>query len=486
MNRLLIARINKASIITFMHAFEPSIWWAKLTMDADEKAASFWVTNFGGDLSDFNERPLNITSVVSGINQYSKVTSIAEMYNQDKSFYWDNTNQIIYIRHNNPWFIYSPITAGVSRTFADKVQYESSGFPTEYTEDLDTTLILDSVDISQSIDPQEYGIFRYDNIDLEINNYDGRYDDINEESAGQGMEILFGVSEGEITESDMSIVRSGYVQSFEFDGDILKVSGRDKRKKWSDKINTKTFNSTDYPNIDDRNYDKRIPICVGKCYNVPCIRVNTSTTEFMFSTNSYGDMISVDQVYVDGVANAHTGTETDGTFLVTGYTSGTVTADVTGVDKGNDVEKILWLLEEFQGLAFIPSNFNTGEINIAKTDAKTGGLYIGTGGEKLDKVIERLLNNMGGWLFQQGDVFTIRVFDDERESVREILQDEIVGTVRRSYNEDEFVSSVTTLYKKDEKEKDFYVDYNDTKEDEAVRNQYRLNNKEIETTLSII
>jgi hypothetical protein len=90
---------------------------------------------------------------------------------------------------------------------------------------------------------------------------------------------------------------------------------------------------------------------------------------------------------------------------------------------------------------------------------------------------------MGGWLFQQGDVFTIRVFDDERESVREILQDEIVGTVRRSYNEDEFVSSVTTFYKKDEKEKEFYVDYNDTKEDEAVRNQYRLNNKEIETTL---
>ena len=63
------------------------------------------------------------------------------------------------------------------------------------------------------------------------------------------------------------------------------------------------------------------------------------------------------------------------------------------------------------------------------------------------------------------------------------MQDEIIGTVRRSYNEEEFVSSVTTYYKKDEKEKEFYTFYDDSKEDEAVRNQYRLNDKEIETTL---
>lgn len=482
MNRLLIARISKATTILFMHCYQPGIWFARLTMSADDKALSPIVA-LGGNLDDISEAPIEIGSVISGVNQYTPVTSIAEMYLQEYSFFWDNGNQTIYIRFDNPWFTFKPITGGIIRTFADKVQYDGSGFATPYTESLDTTLILDSVDISQSIDPQEYGIFRYDDISLEIDNSDGRYDSMNDTSAGQVLEILFGVSETEITESDMKVARSGFVESFAFNGNSLKVSGRDKRKKWSKKINTETFNATDYPSLDDRNYDKRLPLCIGQCFNVPCVRVNTGTTQFMFTSDAYGDAVSVDQVYVDGVANAHTGTETDGTFLVTGYSSGTVTADVTGVDKGNDVEKILWLLEEFEGLGYVPSNFNTGEIEIAKTDAKTGGLYIGTSGEKLDSVIERLLVNMGGWLFQQGDIFTIRVFDDDRASVREIEQDEIIGDVTRSYNEDEFVSSVTTYYKKDEKEKEYYADYNDTKEDEAIKNQYRINNKDIFTTL---
>jgi len=466
-----------------MHAYEPDIWWAKLTMTATEKASSPILT-VGGSLDDISEVPIEIGSVVSGTDTFQSVSSISEMYLQSKSFYWDDANQTIYVRFDDPWFIYKPVTGGTIRTFCDKLQYDGVGFPTAYTESLEPTLITDSVSINQSVDPQEYGIFRYDNISLEIDNSDGRYDDINDTSAGQVLEILFATSEDEITADDFLVARSGYVESFEFVGaDRLRISGRDKRKKWSDKIGTETFNATDYPNLDDKNYDKRIPICVGECYNVPCIRVDTSTTEFMFSTTTYGNMVSVDQVYVDGVANAHTGTETDGTFLVTGYSSGTVTADVTGVDKGNDVEKIIWLLDTFAGISEIASNYNLSEIAEAKTQAKTGGLYISTSGEKLNSVIERLLVNMGGWLIQQGDKFTIRIFDDDRESIREIEQDELLSFPTRKYNEDEFVSSVTVNYHKDEKEKTFWTDYNDSRQDEAVRNQYRLNDKVIETTL---
>ena len=91
---------------------------------------------------------------------------------------------------------------------------------------------------------------------------------------------------------------------------------------------------------------------------MPCVQIATVTPTFMFTTDTYGVAgEGLTQAYVNG-CNGSRWTETDGTFTIAGYTSGKVTADVVGVDKGNDVEKILWLLEEFKTLGYVASNFH--------------------------------------------------------------------------------------------------------------------------------
>jgi hypothetical protein len=193
LKQLVIAEINKTLQVLFLINYQPGIWWAKLTLTAAEKAASFWDTSFGGNLTDFNEDVLNINSMRLGITQYSQVNAVDDLYAQAQSFYWDNVTQKIYIRTDNPYWIYGTVSAGVIRSFIDKLQYDSSGFATAVTENYEPRLILDSVDISESLDPAEYGIFRYDGITVEIDNSDGEYDNLNEESAGQGMRILYGL-----------------------------------------------------------------------------------------------------------------------------------------------------------------------------------------------------------------------------------------------------------------------------------------------------
>lgn len=484
MKTLVIAEINKDKLITLIN-YQPGIWWGKLTLSVDEKAASFWVTAFGGSLTDYNETILDINSLNIGITQYNRVNSVSDLYLQNTSFYWDTATQTIYVRTDNPYWIYGTVSAGVIRSFIDKLQYDESGFATSLTENYEPRLYLDSVEITESLDPSEYGIFRYDGIQVKIDNSDGEYDNIEEESAGQGMRILYGHCEDteDITIDDVSVVRSGYVERIEFEGfDTATITGKDKRKKWSDKIGTTIFNTTDYPALPDKLVDKRLPLTIGQCFNVPCEQINAST-QFMFSDDALGNTLKVDQVYVDGVATASTGTGADGTFIVASYTTGKVTANVNSTCTLTDVDKLLLLLNYYQGLAYLDSNFDIDEVDAANAVSTTGGIYVGTGGEPLNNVIEQLLTNMGAWLIQKGEVFTIRKFTRTRPALREIFNDELPESPKWYFDEEQFVSSVTTQYHKDEAEKEYLSVYDNSLEADAIANQYRLNNKVIETTI---
>jgi len=80
-------------------------------------------------------------------------------------------------------------------------------------------------------------------------------------------------------------------------------------------------------------------------------------------------------------------------------------------------------------------------------------------------------------------VFTIRVYSSDTGATREIEFDELASQPSWYFDEEQFVSSVTTKYYKDWKEDEFRVVYDDSLEADAIADQYRLANKEIETTL---
>jgi hypothetical protein len=490
---LVFAQIDKIVPVRYLINHSPGIWSATVTMPGADKPDTFWVDVFGGNLDDVPETPLDIQSVLVGVVQYNKVNSLSELYQSPQAFYFDFANQILYVNYQNPYWVYLTTTAGDAITYVDKLQYDGK-FPTTLTERYEPRLRLDSISVAQSIDPQEYGIFRHDNISFSLDNTDGALDTINEESAGRGCRVIYARIDddtADIQEADLLTCRLGYVEQIEFNGTDVMITAKDSRKKWSEKINTEFFSKTYYPDLNDREVDKRIPLCIGKCYNVPCIKIDNATRRFLFSSDTYGDMVSVDQVYKDGVATAHAGTETDGTFTIAAHTNEKVTADVTGLDvstvgdntDSTDVSKILFLLNEFAGLAEIASNFNLNEVTAAKAISKDGGLYIGTQGKTLSECIEQLLVNNGAWLIQQGDIFTVRIFDRTRFAFREILYDELAEFPVRRYDEKEFISSITVKYRKDETEDEFYTVYDDQFEEDAIEDQARLATYELETTL---
>ena len=105
MKTLVIAQIDISFPVSSMTNHGAGIWWKKLTMTPEEKLGSPLYTVLGTDLSAINETPLNIASVSIGIELYTGVLSLAEMYLQPKSWLWDSSNQILYVRFDDPYWI---------------------------------------------------------------------------------------------------------------------------------------------------------------------------------------------------------------------------------------------------------------------------------------------------------------------------------------------------------------------------------------------
>ena len=105
MKTLTIAQIDISFPVSSMTNYGAGIWWKKLTMTPEEKLASPLYTVLGADLSAINETPLNIASVSIGIELYTGVLSLAEMYLQPKSWLWDSSNPIRIVKPHIQYLI---------------------------------------------------------------------------------------------------------------------------------------------------------------------------------------------------------------------------------------------------------------------------------------------------------------------------------------------------------------------------------------------
>lgn len=464
MQTLVIVQLDKTfSATEGWMGYAPGIWVKKMSLTAAEIAASM-ITSWGGIFdTGISEIPVSVGSVIVGQDALNPVDSVDELYLQDESFYYDTTNQLLYIVFENytPYYFYPIIKAGQTFGFINAGQKDSMGFLLDSTYGgIHYDVRLKSLPgVNQTIDPQKFGVFRTSNMSIDIENGDGIYDGIDETVTGNGMRILIAyVEEGAIaTIDDFFVARYGFIDFVNNpDSNTISVIGSDPRAEWSENVNPETFNTTDYPNIDSKLVGKHIPLVIGTWEGIPGYQIDAE--DFLVSSETYGAVSSIDKAYLynGSINSVEVNRElTGGEFSVSGgiitipdYDSGDVVVDMTGIDITNVVEIILFLVDTFENLAFLSANWNIAEVNEVIAEDFTGHAYFDTSGTTVQVAVENLLKSINARLMPLGRSLTIRRASQIRDPLFEVRNEDLLRMPAIQRNRIDSIKTISFDYNK--------------------------------------
>ncbi len=503
-------------------AYSAGIWYKKLSVPEYTQNLSPIVTIFSGTWEDLDNVPISLGSVRVNNALLGSVDSIAELQDQDGSFYYNYSSQTLYLALFDyyPAKLYNTYKVGEVTGFIDKAQMQyinGEYFPTDSY--LGATYydprLVDDIDIEESIDDQQNGIFIFDDITASIRNSDGRYDNIRDNVTGNEARVLLArISESPEEEiatgieykqkadaTDFEVIREGVIDDIDYsDPNEPVVTAIDRRSDWTQKISENLMSVADYPDIESTYQDKRKPLLIGQVNGAKCIRLepepsSSSAIDFLICDTSIGDIETVDDIYFDGKIS---GSEVDrylttgeysvdmatGILTVNNYDSGSVYFYGQVTEMTETVEIILFLLTEYANLSYIDSNFNKEEIEIIRDLNYKTHVYIDTSGEELYSVIEKLVMDIHVDFFQQGVALTMRLGNEARASTESIPRAQLFDNPAPWVNDRiDTVKTISVEYNIDYRLDTSDTYYDDSRESEAVENNRKAVDKTFESNL---
>lgn len=237
---------------------------------------SFWTDTFG-----FPGASSNIVILIKSIehlytNKYSSVNSISNCVAQEKSFFFDIANQVIYVHveHTQSNYLESDLYQyGRAFGYTDKDLI--------YIDDLEYLPYLKSVpSIAQQEDLQNYNKLSLITGSSIFENTGGNFDNfIDENIYGNDIEYFYlNDSLSEFTRSDLVPLASVFIDDYEFSMTEFEVFIQDKRAAQNIDIPSHLFSTTDYPNIDPDLIGEPIPLIYGSPRISKAYPVNGETT----------------------------------------------------------------------------------------------------------------------------------------------------------------------------------------------------------------
>jgi hypothetical protein len=385
--------------------------------------------NIYGATDNTNKQTLNIKSVYINISEKQDITfTLNDCKAQEKSFYFDATNQILYIHYNH---LYNPNALNVEigvvsgytndnvRTFND-IQYRPE--------------VISIPNYQKEADPLQYVRQAFFGGNIRFRN-DGRFDG---QGKYNGNDILVFVGEEGDTYADLKPLFANYIEDYNTTLNDADFSTVDVRERDSIKIPNKFFNTTDFPDITEDLIGKIVPEAYGPLKGIPGISINGGT-KFRFASKITGTPIvkakknnkwvtvtplsidndsgtvtlSVADAYVDGsAANGFNDIKADGIF-------------VNIANPGSIIED---LNNEYLDIPFTASNYNTTEWNNEKQYLADVGLYLD---EQLDIYtwIEKLQSgSQVGFRYDiENGIRTLRLDNPNRNPVLTIFDVEILN-----------------------------------------------------------
>lgn len=445
--------------------YEAGIWRVRLTQNGQRIEDDYGLIGYyDGDPDagaavvavDANNRVGNYYNVKSfrcGNELFTRVTSIVNLRAQNKSFYYDTANTFLYVHFDAwsyPWQYNNKI--GYVNGFCDDV-----GTSAYYDDQYYDPRLLEFPTISKQKDPLSFGVMTFNDGAIRLDNTDGHFDDYEDlDIYGQPVRVLLGFYGMEY--ADFEQIYSGFIEDIERTPDEFVININDPRKKLSRQIPVRTFEYSEYPDLNESTLGKPKPIAYGEILDAPCICLNqedpTGPYEFMFMDTTDHSAESLDTVRIDGITDTPSSYDLDtGTFWLTSdqcMPDGNL-LDVTCDFHGSAIVNAVAVIEDintlYADIAYISDNYNTTTCDDTEDNrALDVGLYIG---EK--KEISEIFSQICESCFMMYDIerdgkIAIKYFDKTAAADRTINDDEWLTDPEEIFDRDYLYTSVEVSY----------------------------------------
>lgn len=348
----------------FVNADVPFVW---KNQPLYRQYDSYWTDTFGAPDDSNNNRIVVSSFSRGGIVLYDNMASYNDMLAQEKSFWWDNANQILYVHFEHDQapgtdsYVY-----GAVRGFSDTT--------VEYNNDVEyRPLVISTPGINKKADFQNYDGLSLANGDLVLSNFNGELDGLIESPVyGNNVDIFFG-------DDFTDLIQIGSYTVDDYDPSLTEWVFRllDKRSSEFVDVPQETFSVDDYPKLEDTYEGKYIPIVYGSpryTGATPIDGLETSGTTRRYRAALLLTALSTVEVLIDDAWVSRTPSNIDlsvGEFDVpTAVTSQGAPykcrVKCTGIENDYCPDIILDLNNRFLNLEFIDSNYDTTEWNSEK------------------------------------------------------------------------------------------------------------------------
>ena len=474
---------------TFLDTYDSSVWtWEDTDLSLEEVLG---VTQDDG-------------------RQLAIATSLSDCKALQGSFYWDESNGVLYVHwfgSVGDWSIdrdessYSQIIAGYANKYSDTTQNVWDGVYYE-------PILTEISGLNKSVDPTKFGLISFNESSYSLTNEDGQFDNLDStQVVGVPTWFHFVPNDSEVITNDMRVF-TGFKNGNTNDFSKLTTNIIETRLFEDKPTCPNSITLTDYPNAGDME-GKTIPVAFGDIRRGVLIPINLDslteanpgTAQFLVADPSLYAVLSISKLY-DKDENELTITGTNLTNCTVEYTkpAGVAPNDLkdykwegTGYDisgtynNGLDIIRACFL--KLANIPYIASTYNIPEYGQGITDnPEDTGISIATDRGFIESVVEPITTNLQGIVDIQGDGrITWRSRDITRPVIAEVLINDLFGDPKITENTSETVSELTLNYAPDftDRKKDLTFTYSDSKSD--VISNYGINRKTplspVQTTL---
>jgi len=307
---MIITELLRYILNTYFSPVEHFVYSA-IIREQESDVADFWKNTFSAPYETTNER-IYIREFVSDVlNSYNIAATYADCLAQEKSFFWDNDTQTIYVHfdHDASWY-----TADYS--LGQVFGYTDSDVC--YINDIEYLPLIKSVpNISKQVDLQNYSKLAFVSGSIVINNVEGLADwMISADIYGQSIYMMYladsDIESGNASRDDLVDLAAFYIEDYDIGTQENIIRVQDIRKAQNIDIPVDVFSSSDYPNIQSEYVNEPIPLIYGDVAEVPAIPVNGDTSgDVTFRAAKVLTAIGQIQVFYDDTWNNVTATSTD-------------------------------------------------------------------------------------------------------------------------------------------------------------------------------
>lgn len=399
-----IVELSRRIVIITFYNIEPYVYQFYPNPDYPTHA-NFW-TDIFGVTQNVSTRRYFLSGFFRTPNvRYNKELTQELAINNERSWYWDNENQIgtVHIEHEYAPYI-DDFNGAYAFGYSDERQI--------YIDDISyRPLVLSVPRVSQSQDLQNYSVPSYLSGSVVFNNLldngDGALDIFIEETInGNDIDIFTldsTLDKFNYTRDDLTPQAAGYIEDYDFSLKEVDVRIQDRRKSQNASIPQKRFFVSDYPDLDDGLDGKVVPLLYGTPVDIPAICVNGNTTSGSVEYRAALLLTTIGTVQVDETGNGNWATVTPSAVDLE---TGSFTLDAadardtsgkpidcrvlapTGISITRLSDIIIDMNQRFLGFDYTETNYDIDEWEAEETTIANGAYYLDDEKKLADAIVD--------------------------------------------------------------------------------------------------